>query len=154
MRFIPTLMLVATAATAGAQSMQSDLAAIAKAGAEFSQLYMKGDAEGMAALYTADGAIFPGGRPIIKGREAIQAYWTLAPNVKMVDHKTTADSVVIVGNTAYDYGTFHSQSSRDGVVGNMGYGKYVIVWQKQPDGRWLMHLDIWNGSPAPGKELP
>ena len=149
MRFSAVVALCFAIGTADAQSTPSDLAAIAKAGAEFSQLYMKGDAAGMAALYTAEGAIFPGVRPIIKGRAAIQSYWTLAPNVKMLDHKTTADSVVIVGNTAYDWGTFTSQSSRDGQVGARGYGKYVIVWQKQPNGRWLMHLDIWNGSPAP-----
>jgi len=100
-------------------------------------------------LYIENGAIFPGGRPIIKGRAAIKAYWTLPPNVKVVEHKTTADSVIVVGNTAYDYGTFRAVNSRDGQTGNPGYGKYVIVWQKQRDGRWLMHLDIWNNSPAP-----
>jgi ketosteroid isomerase-like protein len=136
---------------AAAQSSRAaDLAAIGKVAADFSQRYMRGDARGMASLYTADAAIFPGGRPIIKGRDAITAYWTLPPNVKMIAHKTTADTVVIVGSTAYDYGTFTSQSSRDGQAGNPGYGKYVIVWQQQADGRWLMQLDIWNGSPPPG----
>jgi len=48
----------------------------------------------------------------------------------------------------YDYGTFRTQNSRDGQVGNPGFGKYVIVWRRQTDGRWLMHLDIWNSSPA------
>ena len=73
----------------------------------------------------------------------------LPATVKVLDHKTTADSVVIVGNTAYDWGTFRSQSSRDGQIGPVRYGKYVIGWEKQPDCRWLMHLDIWNGSPVP-----
>ena len=130
-------------------SASGDIAAIGKVAAEFSQRYMRGDAQGMADLYIENGAIFPGGRPIIKGRAAIKAYWTLPPNVKVVEHKTTADSVIVVGNTAYDYGTFRAVNSRDGQTGNPGYGKYVIVWQKQRDGRWLMHLDIWNNSPAP-----
>jgi ketosteroid isomerase-like protein len=149
MRCLALAALAVCVGSAKAQSTRSEVAAIGRVAAEFSQLYMKGDAAGMTALYTPDAVIFPGGRPMMKGREAIRAYWTLPANVKMVDHKTTADSIVIVGNTAYDYGTFRSQSSRDGQLGNVGYGKYVIVWQKQPDGRWLMYLDIWNGSPAP-----
>jgi uncharacterized protein (TIGR02246 family) len=146
---------LASVSTIGAQTPTSssqvaaDIAAIAKVAAEFSQRYMRGDAQGMADLYTENGAIFPAGRPIIKGRADIKAYWTLPPNVKVVDHKTTADSVIVVGNTAYDYGTFRAQNSRDGQTANPGYGKYVIVWQRQRDGRWLMHLDIWNNSPAP-----
>jgi ketosteroid isomerase-like protein len=145
----------ASVSTTGAQAPTSssqvaaDIAAIGKVAAEFSQRYMRGDAQGMADLYTENGAIFPAGRPIIKGRADIKAYWTLPPNVKVVDHKTTADSVIVVGNTAYDYGTFRAQNSRDGQTANPGYGKYVIVWQRQRDGRWLMHLDIWNNSPAP-----
>jgi dipeptidyl aminopeptidase/acylaminoacyl peptidase len=55
---------------------------------------------------------------------------------------------VIVGQTAYDWGTFYSASSRDGVTGQRGHGKYVIVWRKEADGHWRMHLDIWNTSPA------
>jgi ketosteroid isomerase-like protein len=149
MRLSYAIAALCVAAPAAAQSNHADAMAIAKVAAEFSRLYMKGDAPGMTALYTPDAAIFPSGRPILKGREAIQKYWTLPPDTKMIDHKTTSDSVVIVGNTAYDYGTFRSQSERQGQTNAPGFGKYVIVWQKQQDGRWLMQLDIWNGSPAP-----
>jgi ketosteroid isomerase-like protein len=53
------------------------------------------------------------------------------------------------GNIAYDYGMFRARTARDGQPNPAGAGKYVIVWRRQRDGRWLMHLDIWNGSPAP-----
>jgi hypothetical protein len=26
--------------------------------------------------------------------------------------------------------------------------KYVVVWQKQPDGTWKLYRDIWNAMPA------
>jgi ketosteroid isomerase-like protein len=127
----------------------ADVEQITRVAAEFSQRYIRGDAKGMAELYTESGVIFPSGRPMIRGRRAIQDYWTLPPNVKVLEHKTTADSVIVSGNTAYDYGTFRAVNSRDGQAAPPGYGKYVIVWQRQADGRWLMHLDIWNGSPTP-----
>lgn len=126
----------------------ADIAAIKKTGAEFSQLYMKGDNEAMAKIYTEDGVIFPPGRPMISGRKAIADYWKLAPGVTVVDHQTVADSIIIRGDIAYDYGTFRARNARDGQAGNPGFGKYVIVWRRTGT-QWLMHLDIWNSSPAP-----
>jgi len=153
---VPCLLLALTAAAAGAQSAPkrpadaaAEIAAIGRVAADFSQRYMRGDAQGMAQLYTENGVIFPGGRPMIRGRDAIAGYWTLPAGTTVVEHKTTADSIIVVGNTAYDYGTFRARNAKDGQSGNVGYGKYVIVWQRQPDGKWLMHLDIWNNSPAP-----
>jgi ketosteroid isomerase-like protein len=155
MRLLPLALLALSAAAARGSAQQptaprtaADIATIKRAGAEFSQKYMRGDNQGMADLYTEDGMILPPGRPIIKGRPAIAEYWKLQPGAAVVDHKTTADSIIVRGDIAYDYGTFRAQNSRDGQVGNPGFGKYVIVWRRQTDGRWLMHLDIWNSSPA------
>ena len=146
------VVLLAAASTAAiaqaGRGTQADIAAIKKLGAEFSQLYMKGDNDAMAKIYTEDGAIFPPGRPIITGRKAIGEYWKLAPGVTVVEHQTVADSIVIRGDIAYDYGTFRARNARDGQPGNPGFGKYVIVWRRT-GGQWLMHLDIWNSSPAP-----
>jgi ketosteroid isomerase-like protein len=144
-------LLVGAAALAPAQSGRhaaTDIAAIKKVGAEFSQLYMKGDHEAMARIYTEDGVIFPPGRPMIRGRTAIAEYWKLAPGVTVVDHQTVADSIILRGDIAYDYGTFRARNARDGQAGNPGFGKYVIVWRRVGQ-QWLMHLDIWNSSPAP-----
>ena len=65
----------------------------------------------MAEIYATDGAIFPPGRPIIHGRAAIAEYWTLAPGVTMVEHKTTADSIIVRNDIAYDYGSFVNAST-------------------------------------------
>jgi ketosteroid isomerase-like protein len=148
---IATALLAAASATAVAQSgrgSSADIAAIKKTGAEFSQLYMKGDNEAMARIYTEDGVIFPPGRPMISGRKAIAEYWKLGQGVTVVEHQTVADSIIIRGDIAYDYGTFHARTARDGQAGNPGFGKYVIVWRRAGS-QWLMHLDIWNSSPAP-----
>ena len=149
--FAIAVFLLGAAAPASAQSGRNtaaDIAAIKKVGAEFSQLYMKGDHEAMARIYTEDGVIFPPGRPMIRGRTAIAEYWKLAPGVTVVDHQTVADSIILRDDIAYDYGTFRARNARDGQASNPGFGKYVIVWRRVGT-QWLMHLDIWNGSPAP-----
>ena len=144
-------LLITASGAAIAQSGRgsaADIAAIKKTGAEFSQLYMKGDNEAMARIYTEDGVIFPPGRPMISGRTAIAEYWKLGQGVTVVEHQTVADSIIIRGDIAYDYGTFRARNARDGQPGNPGFGKYVIVWRRTGT-KWLMHLDIWNSSPAP-----
>ena len=148
---IASALLIAASGTVVAQAGRgsaADIAAIKKAGADFSQLYMKGDNEAMAQIYTEDGLIFPPGRPMISGRKAIAEYWKLGTGVTVVEHQTVADSIIIRGDIAYDYGTFRARNARDGQAGNPGFGKYVIVWRRTGAG-WRMHLDIWNSSPAP-----
>ena len=125
------------------------IAAITRVSTDFSARYMRGDAAGMAAIYTADGVIFPGGQPAIRGRSAIEAYWRLPAGERVTIHKVTADSVVVRGDIAYDWGTFMVAGERDGKAWGPSHGKYVIVWREIATGDWRMHLDIWNSSPAP-----
>ena len=129
------------------ESLESDdKSRIAAAAREFSARYERGDAAGQAALYTDDGVIFPPGRAAIRGRAAIEAYWRLPTGERVTSHRTTADSVVLVGSTAYDWGTFAVTGERNGQAYSGG-GKYVIVWREVQSGDWRMHLDMWNSGP-------
>ena len=109
----------------------------------FSKAYMEADYDGMAAIYTEDGKIFPNNSRIIEGKEAIKQRWVLPEGVQIMDHKTTTEEINIIGNYAYDYGYYKGSSkSTDGTISDW-QGKYVIVWKKVgPD--WKMYLDIWN----------
>ena len=115
----------------------------------FSEAYMRGDAEAMAAIYTDDAAIFPGGRDIIKGRAAIRDYWTLPEGFEVVHHRILPEEVRAEGDMAYDYGYYEFQGRRDGEAGDLTTGKYLVVWQRGTDGVWRMHLDMWNSLPRP-----
>lgn len=125
------------------------LAAIGRVSRDFSARYMRGDAAGMAAIYTDDAVIFPPGRPAIRGRPALEEYWRLAAGERIIDHRVTSDSVVLRGDIAYDYGTYVVRGERGGKPFGPTHGKYVIVWREVAPGDWRMHLDIWNGSPPP-----
>jgi ketosteroid isomerase-like protein len=119
---------------------------IAAASREFSARYERGDAAGQAALYTDDGIIFPPGRVAIRSRPEIEAYWRLPAGDRVTSHRASADSVVIVGSTAYDWGTYVVTGQRNGQTYSGG-GKYVIVWREVQPGEWRMHLDMWNAGP-------
>jgi ketosteroid isomerase-like protein len=143
---VPLLLVGCTRAASVGTGSPSSLERIAAISREFSARYERGDAAGQAAIYTEDGVIFPPGRAAIKGRAAIEEYWRLPAGRRILSHRVTADSVVIVGNTAYDWGTYTVRSEQNGQESSGG-GKYVIVWREVAPGDWRMHLDMWNSGP-------
>ena len=61
------------------------------------------------------------------------------------DLKFIENDIKIFGNLAYDEGSYSlNVKSEKGEVIDNDSGKYLVVWEKQNDGRWLMKKDIWN----------
>lgn len=123
--------------------------ALAQISKQFSAAYMQGDAEKMTSLYTDDAVIFPGNSDLIRGKQAIRKYWTLAPGRTITHHKITAVEIKITGDFAYDYGYYEISGANNGEAWGPNYGKYLIVWKRGSDGAWKMHLDMWNSRPKP-----
>jgi uncharacterized protein (TIGR02246 family) len=143
--------LPARPALAQSNDAAADSAAIHAASRAFSAAYVRGDAEAMAAAYTADGVIFPERAEMITGREAIRRYWTWAPGNRVTHHLATPAQIRVEGDVAYDYGVFEIAGERGGEPWGPRHGKYVIVWRREADGAWRMQLDIWNSRPEPGR---
>ncbi|MGH7047367.1 MAG: YybH family protein [Stellaceae bacterium] len=136
MLLFAALMLVA-AGPALAQSR----ATIQRFSDEWAQAFNKGDAAAVAAMYTPDAYVLPPGHDMIKGRDAIAAFWRQAAkevgNAKLV----TLDVEPLGRRAAREIGTvtLDSKASPPQPV----VGKYVVVWRKI-GGRWLLATDIWN----------
>jgi hypothetical protein len=57
-----------------------DKATIEKLNASFVAAFQKGDMEAIGRMYAEDAYLLPSGAEMVKGRSAIQAYWTKAAN--------------------------------------------------------------------------
>jgi len=102
----------------------------------------------MVAIYTDDAVIFPDRSGAISGAEAIRRYWTLRPGSRVISHHITSTAIQFEGSMTYDYGTFEVIGETNGTPWGPNGGKYVVVWRRDADGAWKMHLDIWNrGAP-------
>jgi uncharacterized protein (TIGR02246 family) len=127
------IVLIACPATA-----QSLKASIDRANQDFASAYAKGDAAGIAALYTEQATVLPPGAPMMKGRKTIEAFWKQAmtglKNLKL----QTVDVQSLGGGSAREIGTFTADSGQQPVV-----GKYVVVWKKVGKS-WRLDTDIWN----------
>jgi len=109
--------------------------------------FARGDAAGLAANYTRKGQLLPPNGEVVRGTEAIQAFWSamLAGGVQGVTLTTL--EVEGHGDTATEVGTYAVAATGGQVVDQ---GKYLIIW-KHEHGVWKLHRDIWNSSlPAQG----
>lgn len=129
--------------------VRAELAAVADA---FSQAYMAGDVDAIAALYTEDAVLIPHGAREIRGMEAVRDFWAPREGVTIAHHKITSTRVEVFGDIATDFGTYVARGTEGDEAWGPSYGNYLIVWKRGADGRWRMQLDMWNGRPAPNAE--
>ena len=118
---------------------------IRKADDVFEQTFGRGDAAGMADLYTNDGMLLPTGSDFVQGKEAIQEFWQGAMDMGIKEAKLDIVEVERHGDATTEVGRYEL-SDAGGEV--MDQGKYIVVW-KQEGGQWKLHRDIWNTSQSP-----
>jgi uncharacterized protein (TIGR02246 family) len=122
-----------------ASGARADLKAeIETQNAAFRSAFLAGDADKVAALYSADAQVVAPGAPIASGRAAIAAFWKGAmAGVKDVQLATRA--VESQGDLAVEDGT----ATLTAPDGKQASSRYVVVW-KRAQGKWQLHRDIWN----------
>ena len=104
-----------------------------------------GDADGVAALYSADAVRMPPNAPPIRGRESIrrnmeETFETATLNVQMQVDETEAS-----GELAYVRGTFLlTATPKDGSPATESQGNWMRLMRREPDGRWLIAYSLWN----------
>ena len=108
----------------------------------------RGDAAGVAALYTADGEMLPAHSDIVRGPRAIAEYVQVVLNAGIRGATLTTLEVDNCGNTAHEVGSYEFKGA-DGTL--MDHGQYVVIWKKE-GGAWKLHRDIWTTSVMPAKQ--
>ncbi len=152
------LLLLASACNqAPPDTRAADEAAIRAADAQWSKTAGSGDLEGTIAYYSDDATLLPPNAPMASGKEAIRAVWAplLTPGAS-ISWEASKVEVARSGDLAYIMGTY--QLAMKDAQGNSvpDHGKFVEVWEKQPDGKWKVGADIFNSdlptaAPAPAE---
>jgi uncharacterized protein (TIGR02246 family) len=124
--------------------------------AKWWDLYNKGDAQGVADLYTDDGIVLAAGSPAAVGREAIHAFLvkdiaaTRGAGLTMKGGDLNGSG--ISGDLAWVSGSFQVV---DGSGKSVMDGKYTSLFRRVDSG-WKLIRDTWNADaeappPAPPK---
>jgi uncharacterized protein (TIGR02246 family) len=138
---LAALLFLATPASA-ADDVRS---AIEAANKKWEAGVSRGDGAGVAALYTADGALLPAGSDLVRGPQAIGEFLQAVFDSGIKGASLTTVEVEACGKTAYEVGTYEFRGAEGKAV---DHGKYVVVWKREDDS-WKLYRDIWTTSVVP-----
>ncbi len=131
---------------------QTDLTAEQKklldADFEFSRTSVKKGAAAAFYLYLTNNAMqLPEGSLPIYGKKAI--YDTMLHGNYTLFWTPVKAEVARSGELGWTWGKYIvTVRQADGSI-TTGYGKYLNIWRKQPDGKWTVIVDMGNESPSP-----
>ena len=130
----------------GQEFLATDLGIIHQNIDAFSQSLVAGDFEAVVAAYTHDAKLFPQRGDIRRGEASIRSYWTPPADreSRAVHHRIMPEEIVVLDDTAYDWGYYEGATRRGDGTEVHWEGKYVIVWKKTAEGQWKIYLDSWN----------
>ncbi len=116
--------------------------AIEAANEQFMDAFRRGDAAGLARLYSEQGQAFPPNGDIAQSQRAIQDVWQAAMDAGIKGARLDTLEVDGHGDTSYEVGKYT-------LLGEAGQtldaGKYIVIWKREA-GQWKLHRDIWNSS--------
>ena len=119
--------------------------------ADFNRQYLaainSGDIDALAALTTEDHMMISSGGPPMTGKQALVDAMTGAFERFDFDESWTPIETVSSGDVAYQRGTFvvNATPKAGGEPVHMA-GNFLRIYRRQPDGRWFMTRDNFNGS--------
>jgi uncharacterized protein (TIGR02246 family) len=130
---------------------EPDIAAVRQAieqtDRQWEQAFNRGDAAGVASLYTENGSLLPPNAEIAQGREAIQQSIQGFIDAGLKNIAFTTVDVGTSGDLAYEIGRYSLDIQPPGSEQTVtDRGKYVIVARRQSDGSWKLVTDIFNTS--------
>ncbi len=133
--------LVTAALLYGTVAQSGEVRAEVEAGNRaFIAAFLRGDAKGVANLYTEDAQVIAPGSSVARGRSAIAAAWQKSIDAGVKDLTLETADVESSGDLACETGVVRLVAKDGGLT----EGRYVVVW-KRADGKWKLHRDIWNG---------
>ena len=98
----------------------------------FGEAFATQDAERLAGFYAADARLLFHGQPIVQGRAAVDAALRAMVEGGPASLRFVTDEVIEDGSLVVDIGR---------IVGQHGQSKYVVVYQRQPDGNLRIIVD-------------
>jgi uncharacterized protein (TIGR02246 family) len=111
---------------------------------EFVEAFNRGDASGVAGLFTEDGRVLPPNADAVQGRANIEAFFKedqarASLSLRLLTVHECAGLCVAVGLSEVE-------RHPDGASPDKDRGKFVEVWTRQSDGSWLLAEDIFNSN--------
>ena len=148
MFWISVEVLAVLALTSGALAQENtshdaDLAAIQGASRAFSAAYCQGDTAAIRTLYTVDAVLLPPGRELV-GADKAASWFAPRAGRENLTHQMKSSRIDLRGDLAVDTGTWHNSWRQGDGETQSASGGYLVVWERDFDGRWRIAYDMWQ----------
>ncbi|UCF18653.1 MAG: DUF4440 domain-containing protein [Gemmatimonadota bacterium] len=125
-----------------------DVAAINAALESYTQDFEANDWATFVTHYAEDAVDMPPNAPSLQGTEAIREMIESWPTVTAFS--TTVDEIDGSREVAFLRGGYTFSAILEGMAEPVtDTGKFVHIWRRQPDGSWLIAVEIWNSDSPP-----
>jgi ketosteroid isomerase-like protein len=141
---VVAMLALGTSRIAGAEDLKNTILA---ADAAFSAAFAKGDANAVAAIYSANGQILAEGSDPVKGTADLTKFVQGVFDKGVASVLLTTLEVVGQGRYATEVGSY---VLKDKAGMEIDHGKYMELWRLEK-GVWKLHRDIFNSSVPPKK---
>lgn len=144
--------LVLTTGVVFPQSNKDYKAQIEKLNKEMVQNMLDGDTEKSLSMYTDDAISLPSYEPMREGIDEIrESQEKMASSGWKFDSFVPTIVKIIPGeNLITEIGTYKVSMSMTGMDHSMNdQGKYLTIWEKQPDGSLKVKVETWNSDIDP-----
>ena len=149
LNFLLLLVFVSFSAVkiAAQDDMSSMKSEVQKWNEEFSKAMLNGDDEKMLSFYTDDAYDLPSYQPMVIGKDALKKMMMMDKNSgnKMTHFELNSKYIFGSGNLLVDVGTYKfTMEMKNMKKPFKDEGKYLNIFEKQPDGSWKIKADTWN----------
>lgn len=117
---------------------------LAKEREGWSTAYANLDAEGTAAYFADHARIYHPGRPMVQGKENILAYFEERTSFGPFTITFTDSRSWSMGDRAVDVSDYRVDFTDSDGNPAVRSGRYIMLYEKSDDGRWLVTHDLWN----------
>jgi uncharacterized protein (TIGR02246 family) len=133
--------------------METAAAAVNDIWNEYASSLNSGNVDRWISLWTEDGVQMPPGLPSVVGKRQIRATMKAILDRFAFDMAVTPHEVREVGDWAFSRGIFKAtMTPREGGKTVYVDGKYMTILQRQADGSWKIHRDIFNSNTPPNED--
>ena len=126
--------------------INTDILEIKTLGKKWLELYRSSNIVKFMDQYTEDALVALNGKPALKGKEAIQAYFETRIGKKNVDMRLDYEKISINQNIAIVVAKFYIDYPIEERIETVG-GRSLIVYKKSDLGKWLIDVDIDQKTP-------
>jgi len=145
---VALLMMASISATACGPSEADVSADIEEIYTEYEASLLAGDANRWVAQWTEDPIALWPDRPAVKGASTLlEAITADFGALSFSEMEISTEEVEVAGEWAYARGTYFLNGElKDGGEPLAVDGKFLTIFQRQTDGSWKIHRDIYNSN--------